>query len=410
MTVRPVTPPDAPIWLEMRAELWPGSRDDHAREISQFFAGQSREPLAVLLAIDDEGRAAGFVELSIHPYAEGCSTHEVAFVEGWYVRPSARRRGIGRALIDASEAWARSRGCSEIASDAEADNVESAAAHRAAGFQEAGLIRCFCKALTNAAPPSPTRVAPNAPKLYGELASWWPAMSPPAEYVEESAFYRNVLHSAARQPIRSLLELGSGGGHNASHLKQHFDEVVLVDRSVGMLAASRRLNPELQHHEGDMRTVRLGRQFDAVFIHDAICYMTTEEDLRRALETAFVHCKPGAVALFAPDYVRENFKPGADHGGTEEGDRAMRWLEWTWDPNPTDTTYLVDYAYLMRNADGSTVAEHDRHVEGIFPRATWLRLLSDVGFGQVAVVPLDIADVDPGGHEVFVAIKPASAG
>ena len=107
---------------------------------------------------------------------------------------------------------------------------------------------------------------------------------------------------ACDRPPRTVLELGSGGGNNASHLKARFD-MVLVEPSAGMRAVSRALNPECEHIDGDMRTVRLGRQFDAVFVHDAVCYMTTESDLRLAIETAFVHCRPGGVALFAPDFV-----------------------------------------------------------------------------------------------------------
>ena len=116
-----------------------------------------------------------------------------------------------------------------------------------------------------------------------------------------------------------------------------------------------------------MRTVRLGRQFDAVFVHDAVCYMTTESDLRQAIDTAFAHCKPGGVALFCPDYTRENFEAGAEHGGEDDGTRGMRWLSWQWQRDPHDTTYFVDYAYLLRENDGSVHVEHDRHLEGCLP-------------------------------------------
>ena len=154
-----------------------------------------------------------------------------------------------------------------------------------------------------------------------------------------------------------------------------------------------------------MRTVRLGRQFDAVFVHDAICYMTTEADLRQAIETAFVHCKPGGVALFCPDHIRENFEAGADHGGEDAGARGMRWLSWQWQRHPDDTTYFVDYAYLLRESDGSVHVEHDRHVEGLFPRDTWLRLFNDVGFTH-KVLPFEHSDLEPGKHEVFVCVRP----
>jgi hypothetical protein len=172
-----------------------------------------------------------------------------------------------------------------------------------------------------------------------------------------------------------------------------------------MLAVSRQLNPECEHHQGDMRTIRLDRQFDAVFVHDAICYMTSEADLRRAIETAYAHCQPDGVALLAPDYVRENFQPGTDHGGHDDGPRGIRWVEWRWDPDPDDSSYVVDYAYLLRERDGSVHVEHDRHEEGLFPRETWMRLLREVGFNP-KVVPLELSEVDTQTLEVFVCVSP----
>ena len=154
------------------------------------------------------------------------------------------------------------------------------------------------------------------PKLYDELAPWWPLLSPPEEYVEEAAFFAQLLEKAGDQPCRTLLELGSGGGNNASHLKARFD-LTLVDPSPQMLAVSRTLNPTCEHFEGDMRTIRLGREFDRVFVHDAICYMTTAADLRRAIETAHAHCRRGGAAVFVPDHLRENFEESSDHGGSE---------------------------------------------------------------------------------------------
>jgi SAM-dependent methyltransferase len=238
------------------------------------------------------------------------------------------------------------------------------------------------------------------PRLYNDLASWWPLLSAPGEYEEEANFYQRVLVSSCKDQLSSLLELGSGGGNNAFYLKRSF-ALTLVDRSPGMLAVSQRLNPECEHVEGDMQSVRLGRQFDAVFVHDAICYMTTIADLRRVFETAYEHCRPGGVALFAPDYVKENFFPGTDCGGHDEEGRGMRYVEWTWDPNPNDTTYTVDYAYLLHDSDGSIRVEHDRHIEGLFSRAEWIRALSDVGFIAESV-PFTHSELPGQGLEVFV--------
>lgn len=131
----------------MRQALWPGEPGEHAGEIDRFFKGELHEPLAVLLAFDESGDALGFVELSIRNYAEGCSTNHVAYLEGWYVEPHARRRGVGRALVKAAEHWGRAQGCTEFGSDALIDNDVSASAHRALGFEEAERIRCFRKDL-----------------------------------------------------------------------------------------------------------------------------------------------------------------------------------------------------------------------------------------------------------------------
>jgi SAM-dependent methyltransferase len=237
-------------------------------------------------------------------------------------------------------------------------------------------------------------------KLYTDLAAWWPLLSSPADYEEEAAFYSRVLADAGESPPGTVLELGSGGGNNASHMKSHFD-MVLVDVSAGMLDVSRQLNPDLEHVQGDMRTVRLGRQFDAVFVHDAVCYMTTGDDLRKAMATVFVHCKPGGVVLFAPDFVRETFKPSTDHGGHDAGTKGLRYLEWTWDPDPADTEYQVDYVYLLREADGSIRPEHDRHREGLFSRDDWLQWLTDAGF-EPRAIPFEHSEVDLCTMEVFV--------
>ena len=243
------------------------------------------------------------------------------------------------------------------------------------------------------------------PKLYHELAEWFHLLTAPAEYVEEAEFYTRKLIEACDRPPRTILELGSGGGNNASHMKAKF-EMTLTDLSQGMLELSRSLNPECEHIQGDMRTLRLGRKFDAVFVHDAVVYMTAKKDLRAAIETAFVHCRRGGAALFAPDHVREKFKPYTDHGGHDgEDGRGLRYLEWTWDPDPSDDTYTVDFAYLLREADGSVRVEKDRHIEGVFSRDTWLRLLTEAGF-KAERIAFDHSELAPGSYEIFVARKP----
>ncbi len=237
--------------------------------------------------------------------------------------------------------------------------------------------------------------------MYEELAEWWPLLSQPTEYADEAARHRDLLTHACVGECRRVLELGSGGGNNASHLKHAF-EMTLVDRSAAMLAVSRRLNPECEHLEGDMRTIRLDRTFDGVFAHDAVTYLTTEADLRATFETASVHLRPGGAAVFVPDHVRETLRPQTRHGGHDGRGRALRYLEWTWDPDPDDTTYVTEFAFLLREGDEVRV-DHDRHLCGVFPRARWLELLTEEGF-EAEARP-GFFETEPG-WTAFVARRP----
>jgi SAM-dependent methyltransferase len=243
------------------------------------------------------------------------------------------------------------------------------------------------------------------PRLYGDLADWFPLVTPVEDYAEEAAFYRHLFETHCRKPPRSLLELGSGGGHNAAHLSSSL-ACTLVDLSPAMLELSRRLNPGCEHLQGDMRSIRLGRVFDCVLVHDAVCYMVSRDDLARAIASAFAHTAPGGVALFQPDFVTETFQPGTETGGRDTGDRALRYLEWRWDPNPEDTAYVTDMVYLLRDKAGTVEAVHDRHDMGLFARSVWLALLAGAGFDPRAI-RFEHASSCDSGHEVFLGVRPA---
>jgi SAM-dependent methyltransferase len=245
-------------------------------------------------------------------------------------------------------------------------------------------------------------------RLYEELAEWWPLFSPPSHYAEEAAFVATHLRGAVSGPCLTLLELGCGGGNNASHLSAEF-RLTLTDLSPAMVRVSQRLNPEAEHHVGDMRSLRLGRQFDAVLVHDAVCYMTTREDLRQAIETAWLHCRPGGAVYFFPDFLQENFAPGTEDGGEDAPDgRGLRYLAWTHDPDPADSTYVSDYAFLLRLPDGSVEAHYERHTEGLFSRQEWLTLLHEAGF-QARAIPFTHSEVELDSLEHFLAAKPLSS-
>jgi hypothetical protein len=241
----------------------------------------------------------------------------------------------------------------------------------------------------------------DAPRLYGDLADWFHLLTAPADYAAGATHALRTFTEALGAPPATILELGSGGGNNASHMKDHAT-LTLTDLSPRMLELSRTINPECEHIEGDMRT--LGRTFDAVFVHDAISYLTTEDDLRAALETAFAHLRPGGAAIVEPDHLRESYADATEHGGHDGDGRSLRYLQWRWDPDPEDDWYVDDFAYLLREPDGAVRIARDRHRLGMFPRTTWFRLLGEVGFAEARACGTGYDDEDIGA-EGFLAVK-----
>jgi hypothetical protein len=239
------------------------------------------------------------------------------------------------------------------------------------------------------------------PLLYRELAPWYRLVDPPGDHADEAAVFRAAFERAASPRPETLLELGAGAGHNALHLKGRF-RCTLADPSEPMQALSRELNPECEHVAGDMRSLRLGRSFDTVLVHDAVVYMTNEADLTAAARTAFAHTRPGGAAIFAPDCVRETFRDAAQLIAGDDGGRSLRGLEWSWDPNPADDVYTVEYAFLLREPSGVR-AVHDRHLEGLFARTVWRRVLADAGY---RVEPLERPIGDGVSDEIFLCRRP----
>jgi len=244
--------------------------------------------------------------------------------------------------------------------------------------------------------------------LYDKLAYLWPVISPPEDYADEAAYWREALRRRLGPGRHCLLELGVGGGHNLSHLAGEFDAVA-VDISPKMLELSRRLNPAVEHHLGDMRTFRLpGRAFDAVLIHDAVSYMLTEDDLRAAFATARAHLRPGGLLLAAPDLVRDTFRPGMKLIWSTQRDGVEITTEETvHDPDPTDTTVESHFTYTITEK-GARRVERDIHVTGLFSIATWQALMEEAGF-LVSRIPLP-GDGDGCGEHLFCgALAPASS-
>ena len=224
-------------------------------------------------------------------------------------------------------------------------------------------------------------------RLYGDLAHLWPLMSPPADYAAEAAYWRRELRSHLGPGKHRILDLGSGGGHFLSHFAGEF-AATAVDLSDAMLAHSRRLNPGVMHHIGDMRTVRLNTQFDAVLIHDAIAYMTTEADLLAAFTTAHAHLRKGGLLITAPDFYIDTFRsPWVHHETHTDGDSVLTHIEYSVVLDLSDGKMDTVFIFFVKEA-GELRVELDRHVTGLFRIATWQRLLGEADF-SAGRVPVD---------------------
>ena len=212
------------------------------------------------------------------------------------------------------------------------------------------------------------------PRLYQDMAQYWPLLSPPSDYVAEAELLKVFIDEQSKRLKRkpTLLELGVGGGHTLSHLAKSV-EAVGVDLSPAMLANCRRLVPSAELVEADLLTVRLGRTFDLVFLHDAADYLRTEREIDDALATVAQHLAPGGIAAIAPTYVRETFEAhefSADQPSTEN-DLHLTFLSYVHDPDPKDTLFEMILVYLI-NDHGRVEVIEDRHSCGLFPSATWL--------------------------------------
>ena len=244
------------------------------------------------------------------------------------------------------------------------------------------------------------------PRLYGDLAWTWPIIRPPEDYVGEAQEIVRLLRTHARGEPQTLLHLGCGGGHLDATLKRSL-AVTGVDVSLSMLALAQRLNPEVDYVEGDMRTVRIGRTFDAVLIADSIDYMRTEEELLAAFRTGWEHLRPGGVLVTYAEHTLERFRQDETVTSTHEAkDVRITFIEHRHDPDPTDTTFDITFVWLISRAGGLKV-ESDRHVAGLFSMDAWRRCLSKAGFKvtEVAGFPEDSGESVP----TFVGIRASEA-
>jgi SAM-dependent methyltransferase len=244
----------------------------------------------------------------------------------------------------------------------------------------------------------------DARRLYGDLAWTWPIISPVDDYQEEGELFARVIREESQIPVKTLLDLGCGGGHVDHYLKNHF-QVTSADISQSMLKLARQLNPEVEYMMGDMRMLRLDRTFDAVVIHDAINYMLTPQDLRAAFQTAHQHLKSGGVFLTCVEVMPDSFEQNKTRVTTRKKDGVeIAFIENYYDPDENDTVYQGTFIYLIRQG-GRLSIETDRHLCGVFPLASWRRLLGEIGF-EVRERRFEHSEFAPGQfYPLLVCIK-----
>jgi SAM-dependent methyltransferase len=246
----------------------------------------------------------------------------------------------------------------------------------------------------------------NTCRLYTDLAWLWPMWGDAAdEYAHYCRHVAGLIEQYAERPAGTLLDIGCGGGKNVFNLKRTFG-VTGVDLSPTMLAQARELNPESRFVQGDMRTFRLGRTFDAVLMDDAISCMTSLADLVAAFGTAAAHLKPGGVLVATPDVTTETFRqnrtvttPGAGKGPREGLDVVF--VENVYDPDPADEHYEATILYLIRD-HGQLRIETDHWRLGLFSLETWRRVLRETGFEVHEGRYVAGEDV----YTVFACVKP----
>jgi SAM-dependent methyltransferase len=236
---------------------------------------------------------------------------------------------------------------------------------------------------------------PSLPRLYTDLAWLWPLWEDVEEYRAECDAYIRLYEKHTPFPVSTLLDLGCGGDKTSHNLARRFTTTG-IDLSEAMLAHARKLNPEGEFVRGDMRSLDLERTFDAVFVNDAISYMTSLPDLVAVFRTARRHLKPQGVMLVNADMTRESFVQNRTDSSwrSREGLQAT-FIENYFDPDPEDTELEFVLTCIIRDRDGVRV-EHDLHRLGIFSRKQWEEALNCAGFDLLDTeCPPEIADEHP---------------
>ena len=246
----------------------------------------------------------------------------------------------------------------------------------------------------------------NQQRLYKDLSWLWPIVSPPEDYINETDYYSAVINKHAGIEVKSVLNLGCGGGHHDYTLKKHFT-VTGIDTSESMLKLARNLNPEVSYIKGDMRNLQIEGVFDAVTVFDSINSMLTENDLAAVFTTAYIYLRPGGVMLTMVEMTKENFHQNRMLCSTHvKDDIEITFMENYFDSNPGDTICEMTLVFLIRQR-GRLKIENDRHLIGLFRKRTWLDTLAKAGFDvlEEQYKPVD-SEVDS--FPLFICVKPVA--
>ena len=212
---------------------------------------------------------------------------------------------------------------------------------------------------------------------YSDLAWVDTIICNPEDYVQETEIFCKAIKENSEIPVDSLLHLGCGAGITDHTLKKHY-RVTGIDISNDMLTQAKKLNPEINYIQGDMRTVDLKTKFDAVVIPDSIGYMNTVKDLQKAIITADRHLKPGGVLLIVAS-IAEKFSSNNFVYSAVKGEMEITIFENNYFPDSYRTTYEAILIYLIRR-NGKLEIHTDRHILGLFKLKKWNDLLKQQGF------------------------------
>jgi ubiquinone/menaquinone biosynthesis C-methylase UbiE len=212
---------------------------------------------------------------------------------------------------------------------------------------------------------------------YNDLAWTEEMLASPSDYKKEAQICINLINSTAPEHPHTMLHLGSGAGGHDIFFKRQF-KVTGVDLSQGMLKEARKLHPDIEYLEGDMRTLRLDRQFDVVAIPDSIDYMASLDDLRQVFQTSLVHLKRGGVLLVVAKTVETFQSNNFAYAGENEGVHVTLFENNYINP-ARPNTYEATFIYLIRQ-QGELAIHTEKQILGLFPRATWEKLFRDNNF------------------------------